>query len=363
LFVFDREEDCVAVIRCLKRPSIVLVVMTVTSAFAMRAAAATTPDRVRTTRSSEAGELTDMTPTEVTIDKGTSGTRKIAVNEIVSITFHDEPAELTQARVNAKNGGYVNASELLQKIDASKVDRDLIKQDIEFYQALCGAKLALNGTGEINAAGSKLNEFVRGHRQNFHYWEAVETMGDLLAASEKFDGAQKQYAELAKAQWPDYQMRAGAALGRTLQAQGKHAEAIQQFDTVLAIPDDGEAAKAQKLSATLGKAVSLSATGHVDDAAKSIEDVIQNADPEQKELQARAYNALGNCYEKAGKSKDALLAFLHVDVLYSTVPEAHAEALSHLVPLWQAVGQEARAREAKQTLQEKYANSKWTKGL
>jgi tetratricopeptide (TPR) repeat protein len=324
--------------------------------------AASTPDRVRTTRGSEAGELTDMTPTEVTIDKGTSGTRKIAVNDIASITFHDEPTELTQARVNAKNGGYVNASELLQKVDLSKVDRDFIKQDVEFYQAFCGAKLALNGTGEINSAGSRLNDFVRKNRQNFHYWEALDTMGDLLAASEKFDGAQKQYAELAKAPWPDYQMRAGTALGRTLQAQGKHTEAIQQFDTVLAISDEGEAAKAQKLSATLGKAVSLAATGHVDDAAKSIEDVIANADPEQKDLQARAYNALGNCYERAGKSKDALLAFLHVDVLYSTVPDAHAEALSHLVLLWQAVGQEARAREAKQTLQEKYANSKWAKG-
>ena len=223
------------------------------SGLAMRADAASSPDRIRTTKASEAGEVTDMTPTEVTIDKGSSGTRKIGVNEIVSITFHDEPTELTQARVNAKNGGYVNASELLQKVDMSKIDRDFVKQDVEFYQALCGAKLALNGTGEINAAGSRLNDFVRKNRQNFHYWEAVETMGDLLAASEKFDGAQKQYAELAKAPWPDYQMRAGTALGRLSQAQGKHAEAIQQFDTVLAMSDEGEAAKAQKLSATLGQ--------------------------------------------------------------------------------------------------------------
>jgi tetratricopeptide (TPR) repeat protein len=326
-----------------------------------RAMAASGSDRVRTLRSSDAGELTDVTPTEITMDKGTSGTRKIPVNEIVSITFHDEPTELTQARVNVKNGGYVNASELLQKIDLSKVDRDIVKQDIEFYEALCGAKLALNGTGEVNAAGSRLNDFVRKNRQNFHYWEAIETMGDLLTSSEKFDGAQKQYAELAKAPWPDYQMRAAVALGRAFQAQDKHADAIQQFDSVLAMSEDSDSAKAQKLSATLGKAISLAATSHVDDATKMVEDVIQNADPEQKELQARAYNALGTSYEKAGKTKDALLAFLHVDVLYSTVPEAHAEALSHLIPLWQAVGQEARAREARQTLQEKYANSRWAK--
>jgi tetratricopeptide (TPR) repeat protein len=175
--------------------------------------------------------------------------------------------------------------------------------------------------------------------------------------------AQLQYAELAKAPWPEYQMRAAVAIGRTLQLQDKHAEAVQKFDSVLKMSDDNDAAKAQKLSATLGKAVSLAATSPVDDAVKMIEDVIQNADPEQKEIQAQAYNALGTCYEKAGKSKDALLAFLHVDLLYNTVPDAHAEALSHLIPLWSAVGQEARAREARQTLQEKYANTRWAKAV
>jgi hypothetical protein len=55
------------------------------------------------------------------------------------------------------------------------------------------------------------------------------------------------------------------------------------------------------------------------------------------------------------------LAYLHVDVLYSSVPDAHAEALSNLIPLWQAVGQEERAREARKTLEQRYAGSKWAK--
>ena len=115
-------------------------------------------------------------------------------------------------------------------------------------------------------------------------------------------------------------MRAAVAVGRTLQAQNKHAEAIKQFDAVLATTDDSADAKNQKLSATLGKAVSLAETGNVDEAVGTIEKMIQDADPEDKELHARAYNALGNCYEKAGQTKDALLAFLHVDVLYAPCP-------------------------------------------
>ncbi len=154
-------------------------------------------------------------------------------------------------------------------------------------------------------------------------------------------------------------MRATVAVGRSLQAQKQHAEAVKQFDAALALADDSADAQRQKLSATLGKAVSLAETGNVDESIGIIEKVIQDADPEQKELHARAYNALGACYERADKKKEALLAFLHVDVIYQTVPDAHAEALSHLIPLWQAIGQEERSREARQTLQDRYAKSRW----
>ena len=70
---------------------------------------------------------------------------------------------------------------------------------------------------------------------------------------------------------------------------------------------------------------------------------------------------MGKCYEKANQKKDALLAFLRVDIVYASVPDAHAESLAHLAPLWQAVGQEERGREARQTLKDKYGGSKWAR--
>jgi tetratricopeptide (TPR) repeat protein len=318
-------------------------------------------DRVRLARGSETGEVADMTPLEVTLNKGLSGNRSIAVNEIRSLVFDDEPSELSQARVSATNGNYQKAIETLEKINTASIGREFIKQDVEFFKAYCAGKLALSGNGEIVEAGRQLNAFVRAYPKNFHYLAATETMGDLLVAGGRFEPAQRQYAELAKAPWPDYKIRAAVAVGRTLQAQGKHAAAIAQFDSALAVPDDSADAENQKLSATLAKAVSQADTGAVDQAVASIEQIIQRTDPQQKELHARAYNALGSCYEKAGKTKDALLAFLHVDVLYNTVPEAHAEALARMVPLWQAIGQQERAREAREQLKERYAGSAWAK--
>jgi tetratricopeptide (TPR) repeat protein len=342
----------------------VLVMMLLASAVTIQSAqAADVVDRVRLTRGTESGEVTEMTPLEVTLNKGRPGSRTVPLNEIKTILFEGEPSELAQARVSVTNGAFAKAQQQLDKIDMAKVRRDFIKQDVEFYQALVAAKLAQGGEGEILDAGRKLNTFVRSYPNNVHYLEASEAMGDLLMLSGRFENAQKQYAELEKAPWPDYKMRAAVAAGRALQQQNKQSEAIQKFDAALALPDDGPDAKNQKLAATLGKAISLAETGKVDDAAGMIEKIIQDADPQQRELHARAYNALGSCYEKAKRNKEALMAYLHVDVLYSTVPDAHAEALSHLVSLWHEVGQDDRSRESRELLQQKYAGSRWAKGL
>lgn len=344
----------------LNRRFIPIAVFMVCVAWSCAAGAAVT-DRVRLVRGVENGEVKDMTPYQVTVDKGLPGTREVPVDQIKSITFEGEPAELAQARVSAGNGAFTKATQLLEKIDESQLKRDFIKQDVEFYKAYSAGRLALSGEGEITDAGKMLNTFVKSYPNNYHFLEASELMGDLLMAAGRFDFAEKQYAELAKAPWPDFKMRADVSLGRSLQAQKKHEEAIKQFDAAIALSDDTPDAQNQRQMALLGKAVSLADTGKTDEAIKAIQKVIQDADPQQKDLHARAYNALGECYEKAKQPKDALFAYLHVDVVYSNVPEQHAEALAHLIPLWKEVGQDERAREAQEALQQRYPNSKWAK--
>jgi TolA-binding protein len=103
----------------------------------------------------------------------------------------------------------------------------------------------------------------------------------------------------------------------------------------------------------------LAETGSVKEGIDMLQDVIAKADPEEAELHALAYNALGHCYLKSDQTKDALLAFLHVDVIYNSSPEAHAEALFHLDRLWKAVGKEDRARQSRDLLKQRYPNSRW----
>ena len=156
-------------------------------------------------------------------------------------------------------------------------------------------------------------------------------------------------------------MRAGVAAGRALLSQGKPREAAAAFDKVLATEAEGDSAQAQRTAATLGKASALVALKKPDEAIAIVEEIIQKGDPEDAPLMARAYNVLGTAQRQAGRIKEALLAFLHVDILYSSVPDAHAEALANLAELWEQVHKTDRANRARQTLEEQYKDSPWAK--
>ena len=146
---------------------------------------------------------------------------------------------------------------------------------------------------------------------------------------------------------------------RAKSAEGKYPEAQSLFEQVLSSGLNTPEAVEQKMHATVGKAVCLSATGKADEGIAMIEDLIAKNDPTDATLFGRAYNAMGACYEKVGKTQDALFAYLHTDVLFFADAEAHAEALYHLSKLWAAVNRSDRATRDRALLQSRYAGSRW----
>jgi len=296
----------------------------------------------------------------VVIDRSTLEA-EIPVNQIIKIDFDGEPSTMKTARSEVLRGNYEGAVEALDKVQSDQITRDVVQQDFEFYKAFCAAKLALGGTGTVKDAGGQMIAFAKKNPTSYHYLEACEVVGDLLVAVGAYAPAVEYYGRLAKTPWPDYQMRAGVAIGRAQLAQDQTTEAAKSFDAVLAIDAQGDLAKTQRLAATLGKARCLAAADRYDDAIKMIEDILAKSDPKDVELYARAYNTLGTALRKAGRDKDALLAFLHVDVLYFTLPAAHAEALANLAELWESMHKTERAVRARATLDEQYRNSPWAK--
>ena len=304
------------------------------------------------------GMITAVGPIKVTL-QSTGIAREFDVRDILKVVFGDEPAELTRARDQALDGRYGDALDELKKIDMAQIANDVIRQDVGYYKAYCLAKLALFEGGDKAAALNALLGFIQQNSTTFHLFEGAELLGDLAMALGKYDDAVRYYGALAKAPWPEYQMRADVLRARALVAAGKYAEALPGFEKVLASPVATAEAVEQKMHATVGKAVCLAATGQFEQGIQLIEDLIAKNDPSDAALFGRAYNALGACYEKAGKPYDALLAYLHTHLLFFRDPDAHAEALYHLSKLWTQVGNSERSVRARSLLQLRYAGTRW----
>jgi tetratricopeptide (TPR) repeat protein len=319
----------------------------------LAASTAFAADVVKTKQSSVAGHVTQMSAVEVTVEQGAI-TKRIAVNEIEWIRYEEEPASMTTARTAIEAGRFEDAQTTLEKVNVAEIDRAEVKQDVEFYKALVASRLALAGNTNIKEAGKLMAAFVRTNTGNYHYLQGCEMVGDLLVAVGNFAAAQQYYEQLGKAPWADYKMRANVAIGRSLLAEGKAAEAAKAFQAILDSDSKGELAEQQKLAATLGKARCLAEAKQIDEAIKLAEGIIAKADPEAVDVNAQAYNTLGVAYRKAGKPKDAVLAFLHTDTLYYAVPVYHIEALENLVQLWNELQKPERAAEATRTLTERY---------
>ncbi len=307
------------------------------------------------------GDITEITRTQVSITANT-GKKVFPVNEIQKVSFKGEPRELRNARDAILKGQLELAQSDLAKIALADITRPEILQDIEFYRAYCEGRLALIGGGDKSAAVRALRAFESNpaNANSLHYFAAMELLGDLAVALSSYDNGIRYYGKLAEAPWPDYAMRATLLQADAMVSAGQFAEAQKKYEEVLASTLDDAQSRELKLRATLGKAVCLAESGESQPAIESVLQIIAENDSREKpQLFARGYNALGVCYLKADKKQDALLAFLHVDLLFNQDPEAHAEALFYLSDLWRTVNKSERAIRARSLLESRYSGSKW----
>src|SRR5690606_25621938 len=147
------------------------------------------------------------------------------------------------------------------QVKPAEMTRPLVAQDVQFYDALATARLALTGGGAIAEAGKKILAFEKAYPDSSHYFEACGVVGDVLVGMGNFPIADTYYAKLAAAPWPEYKLRAAVLSGKALVGQKKYDEAIARFDAVEQAKLTGKVADAQRVAAQLGKALALSGAG------------------------------------------------------------------------------------------------------
>lgn len=307
------------------------------------------------------GKITEVTALKVVLAATGGQQKEVPVNEIVSLTFDNEPSLLRKGRSEALAGNYADAASALERVKIPGDARHEMTAELSFYKAYVAAKQAVAGEGDIAEAGKLLIAFINQEPNSCHFYRANELVADLLVAKGSYSAAENYYRKLADTPWPDYKMRAGLAIARSKMAEGKPADAAKAFDDVLAVQGSGEQVEAHRAAATLGKLRCSLNTGKPEETVKAVEAIIAKTEDDRPALLAQAYNVLGLALKKAGQNKEAMMAFLRVDLLYSEAdPDAHAEALGNLIDVFNALQQTDRALRATQTLQERYPGSRWT---
>jgi tetratricopeptide (TPR) repeat protein len=308
------------------------------------------------------GEVTAVSRTEVTIKTSKGETIKVPANEILGIAWTGDPPDAGVARSDENAGRYQKAIEGYQKsLLASKATNALAKADLEFGIARALARLALGEPSKIDDAISKLEDFRKNKSDHYRFYEAVNYLGQLYSAKDEKIKARLAFDTLGKAPWKEYQMAAKIASGRLLLKEDKLDEAAAEYETVVAMMPEGPVEESQRQEAVLGKARILSAQKKYDDSLKLLDEVIDKAPPDDSKVNAEAFLRKGDCLREMGDDKDALLAYLLVDIMFASEKLSHAEALFRLAALWDKVGRKDRADDARERLKSDYDYTEWAK--
>lgn len=312
-----------------------------------------------------AGTILATTPNDVEIEDSAGELRKVPIDRIADVQFDDEPPKVRTARSLLEAGRPADALGEIEEVEKSELEGvpALVITEMEFVKVAAAGLLAAQSGDGVAAADAAMAGFLAKNPRSHHAYELQQILADLRTRAGKFDGAAAAFDALAAGP-PAFKVQAAAGKAGILHQQGKFAEAAQQFDAAIAIPATDEPSLARKRLATLGKARALARLDKPADALALLDGLVKQADPENKDLLARAYIVRGEIFGgMPNRQQDALIAFLTVDLVYNSVPEAHAEALFNLATLWQQARQDQRARDAEQTLKAAYPQSGWTKKL
>lgn len=285
--------------------------------------------------------------------------QNIPVNEINRILFEGEPSTLGRARELTRQGQFEQARDELKKIDAAAIKNDNAKRDLAFYLAYCEGRLALQGKGDKAAAVKSLVTYDKDNPTSYHYWDVSQLLGQLAGSMSRYDAAQNFYKRMSESTFTEVKTQGKYQEALTLLMQNKVAEAKPLFTQLQGISATNPKEVRIKQLSEVALAQCTLAEGDSQGALTKINEWIAKGDSTDIELFGRLYNLQGGCYQKLGKTNEAVLAYLHTDLLFSGDAENHAEALYYLSVLWPSLNETQRATDARSRLTTTYAGSAW----
>ncbi len=313
----------------------------------------------------ERGEILKASPTAVTM-MVRDREMPIAVSTIKVITFENEPASLRSVRESIRDGQLDQALAAWKRVEDKDMDRSIVKEEYAFLGAQIKALQVAEGSVQAKVAMDAVGQFMAQYPESWRTAAALELRGDLAMSMGDAMTAAKEFARLGKVSSGVTKMRSNVRSADALRATGDPGNVKMAMNMYLQVVrasvSNAEEQRQQQLAMVGAMAIAAEA-GKADQAIEKLKSIIDNNDPKDIELFARAYNALGDAHRAANQPMDAIIAYLFTDELFYRDPNAHAESLYWQGQLWGELGKNARATQAKNMLRQRYPTSPWLKKL
>jgi tetratricopeptide (TPR) repeat protein len=309
------------------------------------------------------GDVTEITRTEIVL-KARSNQREyhIPANEIDRIHWQGERPQLSQIRVEERNGQFEKA---IAGYEAALKDSTSpnLTTDLEFLIARATASRALTEEEHYDEAIKRLEKFRTAHSENFRYFDALKLLARLYMAKQDMVKANATMKLLLEAPWTDFKMEADILQAQVDLANGNADAALGPIENVLRVKASSPGELSRRYEALLLKATCLQKQGKFPEAVDVLTGILDEAGEDDTKTLAETCVRLGDCYQAAGRTKEAILSYLRVDILFPKEKSQHAEALYYLSRLFAQDGKPDKSADAQARLQQFYPHSAWTAKL
>jgi tetratricopeptide (TPR) repeat protein len=309
------------------------------------------------------GDVTSISRTEVVLTGRTNKKEyRVPANEVERIRWGSESAQLSQNRLEERNGQFDKAIEGYQAALKDATNENL-RTDVEFLLARVTATKALKDEEQFDDAIARLEKFRTAHPTSFRYFEALRLLAQLYMAKGDIEKGNATLQAMAESPWTDFKMDTDILRSRVALAHDDVAGALKALESVIAVTPSTAAERSRRYEALLTKASCLQKQTKYQQATDVLTGILEEASDEDTKTLAETCIRLGDCYQAGGRTKEAILAYLRVDILFPKEKKQHAEALYYLSRLFPQDGKPDKAADAAARLQEHYPRSTWTAKL
>lgn len=275
------------------------------------------------------------------------GARTISSADIIDVQYDVPPSiKLDYPKaVSAENKSPVDAIKEYDSLlkNQSVQNSPRIKRHFEFKIAMLTAARAEDGADQANKAIEMLDKFKAENADSWQLVPLTRALGRLCLHKEPPDyaAARKAYEDLANAANAPADVKAECTLlvidlliqaDKLSEAQAR-ISVLPASDPRIPIYRIGVAASSDKIA----------------DAVKQLEEFIEKTS--DRGLKAAAYNMIGDCSRRDPKlKKDALYAYLWVDVVYNDDAVETAKAQRRLAELFAELKDDERAKKYRDRL-------------